>query len=599
MPYFPQLPSVATYRVTTDRFLGLDRNVRTEDGTFADMLNMSGDDYPVLSTRRPRTFGGPVSNPQGMIAKDALFWVDGTKLYNNGVVVEGVTLSTSVTMCPKTLLSMGAYLLIWPDKIYVNTADLSEYGYIEQKNSVTGTISYSLCKNDGTAYDSTPVVAPQAPASPDNEALWIDSSAKPHALKQFDAASGQWVEIATTYVKIAANDIGLGLSQYDGITISGCAADAGEDPDIAEQITALNGTVIAYDADEDYIVVVGILDAATDQTSGTVKAERLMPDMDFLCEAQNRIWGCKYGLSTDGQTLNEIYCSALGDFKNWNQFMGLSTDSWVGSQGTDGQWTGAIAHLGYPCFFKENYLHKVYISSKGAHQVVVTTCRGVQKGSDRSLAIVDEQLYYKARAGVMRYDGSLPVCISDALGTGFYYEATGGAFGQKYYISMQGEDGVWGLYVYDTARGFWHKEDDLHVLWFAKIDDSLVMIDDGGRFIDENGVEGSDAADYVPEEFDWSATTGIIGLEYPDQKRLYRYNIRLDLAEDARCIVEVQYDGTGDWIPVARGFGRGLGTVTIPVVPRRCDHMQVRISGHGQAKIYSFARILELSGDKQ
>lgn len=596
MPYFPRLPEVQTYREVTAQFMGLDRNVRTEDGTFADMTNMSGDDFPVLSTRLPRVTKTTLTSPQGMLAKDALAYVDGANLIYNGNTVAGVTLSTLYAMQPKTLLSMGAYLLIWPDKVYVNTADLSDTGYIEQKNSVTGTISYSLCKNDGTAYDSAPVVAPQPPASPANEALWIDSSSKPHALKQFDQASGQWVEIATTYVKIAANNIGVGLSQYDGITLSGCAADDGADADVAEQIGALNGTVIAYDADEDYIVVVGILDAATNQTSGTVKAERLVPDMDFLCEAQNRIWGCKYGL-VSGQPINELYCCALGDFRNWNQFLGLSTDSWVGSQGTDGQWTGAITHLGYPCFFKENVLHKVYISSKGAHQVVTTTCRGVQKGSHKSLAIVDEQLYYKARAGIMRYDGSLPVCISDALGTDLYYDAVAGAFGKKYYVSMRDANSKWGLYVFDTAIRFWHKEDCLHALDFTAMDDELWVIDSNHYLMALNNTLTNGVTQEGP--FDWRVTTGVIGLEYPDQKRLSRFVIRMDLAYGATCSVFVQYDSNGTWIKVSDAVSRGLGTLTIPVIPRRCDHMQVKIEGNGQAKIYSFARILELSGDLQ
>ena len=73
--------------------------------------------------------------------------------------------------------------------------------------------------------------------------------------------------------------------------------------------------------------------------------------------------------------------------------MGISTDSWVGSVGTDGQFTGAITHLGYPLFFKETVLHKVYISQNGAHSIQDTACRGVQSGCGDSLAIVNEVLY--------------------------------------------------------------------------------------------------------------------------------------------------------------------------------------------------------------
>ena len=104
---------------------------------------------------------------------------------------------------------------------------------------------------------------------------------------------------------------------------------------------------------DDYIVVIGILDT-TQTISNSITIERRMPSMDFVTESENRLWGCRYGTANNGEVVNEIYSSKLGDFKNWNCFMGLSTDSYVASCGTDGQFTGAITHLGYPLFFKEN-----------------------------------------------------------------------------------------------------------------------------------------------------------------------------------------------------------------------------------------------------
>lgn len=92
---------------------------------------------------------------------------------------------------------------------------------------------------------------------------------------------------------------------------------------------------------------------------------RTAPDMDFVCQCGNRLWGCRYG--NDGEkNINELYCCALGDFKNWNQYLGLSTDSWRASVGSDGVWTGAVNYLGSPVFFKENCIHRISVSSSGA-----------------------------------------------------------------------------------------------------------------------------------------------------------------------------------------------------------------------------------------
>lgn len=75
-----------------------------------------------------------------------------------------------------------------------------------------------------------------------------------------------------------------------------------------------------------------------------------MPDLDYIIESGNRLWGCRYDAANK---INEIYASKLGDFKNWNSFSGLSTDSYAVSCGTDGKWTGAVTYYGYPLFSRK------------------------------------------------------------------------------------------------------------------------------------------------------------------------------------------------------------------------------------------------------
>jgi hypothetical protein len=40
-----------------------------------------------------------------------------------------------------------------------------------------------------------------------------------------------------------------------------------------------------------------------------------------------------------------------------------------------------------------------------------------------------------------------------------------------------------------------------------------------------------------------------------------------------------------------------MNTITVPVIPRRCDHLRLKLTGTGDVKIYSIARILELGSD--
>ena len=391
-----------------------------------------------------------------------------------------------------------------------------------------------------------------------------------------------WVSIATTYIKITATGIGKAFEQYDGVTISGVTAEGVD----------LDGSMVIWGRGDDYIVVIGILDEVTTQTEGTVKVQRTMPQMDYMTECDNRLWGCRYGLAANGQVVNEIYCSKLGDFKNWNCFMGISTDSWVGGVGTDGPFTGAITHLGYPLFFKENCVHKVYGNYPANFQIQDTACRGVQKGCHKSLAIVNETLFYKARSGVCAFDGSLPVEVSHALGDMHYGRAVAGSHGNKYYISMQEAiSPEYSLFVFDTAKGMWHKEDNLKAESFCSCDGEMYAIS-GNKII---AMLGSGTQDGDPVE--WMAQTGEIGISSPDMKYVSRVNVRMSMDIGAEVSIFAQYDYSDAWEPQCVLRGTNLRSFSIPIRPKRCDHMKLRIEGVGNVKIYSVTKTIEQGSD--
>ena len=342
MPFFPKLRGNSPTKEFLDTFGGYDHNLKIGDGMWYDEENMTAEHFPLLATRHKRGVVQSFTKPLGIITKDTLAYVDGHSLYYNGDKIEGLVLSDDG---PKQMISMGAYLLIWPDKVWLNTVNMTEWGYMEQRNTTAAAVKVTLTQRDGTGYATIVTVAPDSPA---DGALWMDVSDDTPVLKKWSAQSGMWVSIPTTYLKIECANIGAGLSKGDGVSISGFTAD----------LASLNGSFVVEAAEDGYIVVIGIVKGNEFTETGEVKVERTVPEMDYVCESGNRVWGCKYGF-VNGKTVNEIYASKLGDFKNWNVFQGLSTDSYVASRGSDGQFTGAIAHLGYPLFFKENCLEKV------------------------------------------------------------------------------------------------------------------------------------------------------------------------------------------------------------------------------------------------
>ena len=573
---YPTLPVRPSTREMVDVFRGYNHNLRIGDGEFYDMENLSSAMYPVMSPRSGRKTYAEPGSAQGLIAKDSLCYVDGAYFVMNEYRVD-IGLSTKEEDCPKMLVSMGAYVIILPDKKYINTLDLTDYGDIEASYTSSGGVTFELSNISGEVY-AAPVVSDTEPANPTNMSLWIDTSVKPHVLKQYSTSSAVWVTVPTTYIKIRATGIGTAFEQYDGVTVSGVKSEALKD---------LNASMTVWAKDNDYIVVTGILDAATTQTE-PITVERKMPNMDFVTEAGNRLWGCRYGVAANGAVVNEIYACQLGDFKNWHSFMGVSTDSWVASVGTDGQFTGAVTHLGFPVFFKETCLHKVYISSAGAHQIQDTACRGVQKGCHRSLAIVNEVFYYKARSAVCAYDGSLPVEISAALGEVHYSEAVAGGHGNLYYISMK-DANAFHLFCYDTAKNMWHREDNTQVDAFCSCRGEMYYIDHADGHI--KTVSGG------TEPVHWMAETGLIGITLPDQKYVSRLLLRAAMEVGATARVYGQYDSCGVWELLCALAGSSLRSFQVPIRPKRCDHMRLRIEGEGNIKLYAITKTIEQGSD--
>lgn len=601
---FPTLEEQKASRDLIDSFRGYNHNLRISDNEFYDMKNLTSTHYPILSPRSKRGVYVNASNPQGLIAKDALCYVDGRYFCMNEYRID-MGLSEDEENCPKQLVSMGAYVIIMPDKKYINTLDLTDFGNIEavfpgiegQKVNAT----YEICKIDGSVYGET-VKAPDAPENPENLQLWIDTSSTPHVLKQYSKTNEVWVQIPTTYIKISAPNIASAFKQYDAVKITGF-------PTESAQLKELEGnTFPLWDAhhDEgsekegeeraegtnDYIVIIGILDESGTYESNLL-LERRMPTLDFIVESGNRLWGCHYGVATNGEVVNEIYASKLGDFKNWSCFMGLSTDSYTASVGSDGYFTGAITHLGYPLFFKENYMHKVYGNYPANYQIQTASCRGVQKGSENSLAIVNEILFYKSSNAVCAYDGSLPSEISSALGDVSYFDAVAGGHSNKYYISMRDAANEWSLFVYDSYKGMWHREDNLHAKAFCSCRGELYYIADGDANI--RTILGSGTADEDPVE--WMAETGPIGIYTPDKKNVTRLSVRMSLDIGTRVYFYAQYDSSGEWEHLFTMTGSTLRSFSVPIRPKRCDHMRIRIVGEGDAKIYSISKTIEQGSD--
>lgn len=499
------------------KFGGYDHNLGSGDGTIWNMENMTSDYYPLLASRPPRYLVRTLTEPGGIFAHDGLFWIDGDGFYADGVR------KGTVTAGEKGMAALGPSIIIFPDKKYYNT-ETDTFGSLEASvEAVPVTIKNGTYAGEEAAANTI-----------SGTVTWSDYF-----------AAGDVVTISGA-VKHPANNKTAIIREIDG------------------------GELRFYEN-------VFEIDEGGDSETLTLKRE--VPDMDFICSNENRLWGCK------GDT---IYASKLGDATNFNVFDGVATDSYAVDVGSAGDFTACVSYLGYPIFFKEDAIYKVYGSKPSNFQVMGSATLGVERGSHKSLAVAGEVLFYLSRAGIVSYSGGIPQNISRAFGTDRYRNAVGGSDGVKYYVSLSGADGTQSLFVYDTRYNLWHKEDALKSAGFAWSGELYFVDADSG----EMWMNGNPRA--VP---DGAAAEGVVRsmVEFgdftegnPNRKGTSKLQLRGEL--EGTLTIEMQFDSDGIWRPVSTLTASVKRSWYLPIIPRRSDHFRIRLTGTGEWRLHSLVR---------
>ena len=518
LPYAKYTNSPAQIR--TIDFKGYSVKPIIEDGQMRDMKNLSSDGYPNMTQRKMRrVVADKYSKPSSIASrKEKLVVVDNGALYYDGLKVGDLSIGE------KQIASINSKICIFPDKKYYDTTE-QEFGDLDASLSI---------ETSDTVYIKV-----------SNNCL-ILTGAKFVGFKQGDA-----VEISGFTKKITNNLSAILVNASD--TMLEFAPDTFT---VVENDSTYNSTDKNYKED------------------GDISITRNSPELDFVMEYNNRLWGCS------GST---IYASKLGDPTNWNYFNGLSMDSYAVDVGSDGDFTGCAATPSHLVFFKDNALHKLYGSKPSNFQTMDVKAEGVQKGCENSLCLINGILYYKSRNGVMAYDSGVPECISHDLGDDFFREAAAGTDGIKYYISMQRQnDESWHMFVFDPRNGMWHREDETHAQQFAYCAGELNYIDAvTGKIMATTG--GKD------ETIKWYAQLGEF-IEYSDDKKIYsKIKVRLKLDAGARVTISVSTD-SGAFIPVSTIYAQSERVSYVPIIPIRCDRFAIRMDGVGGCKVESIVR---------
>lgn len=596
---------------TQVRFGGMNHQKSAGDGEWFQTMNLTSDYFPVMASREPRIHaldwtenGNAV---KGMCGGDTLYWAmtntEGIavniwkrKLVEGRYLAEQIP-GVSLPVGEKLMVKMGSRLIVFPDKFYYDESDNSQ-GFLDGHITVNSLTFYS-----GT-YMGEPATA---------NCIQIESS---------------------EMVLDGIFEVG------QGVTISGCRPENNItavireiEPFDLEIYGSLHhflnlhfydntftypdgvGTVTVYHSDGSTSEETGYRDY-TEGTPTSRTVERKVPDLDILFVHENRLWGAK------GDT---IWASALGDPLVWYNFDTVDTASWSLDVLSEGDFTGGCSFLGYPVFFKDNHIYKIYGSVPSDFSLAQSADIGVAPGSGRSLAIAGEKLYYLSRVGVMQYTGALPQLISKpAFGDRYMKNGVGGSDGVKYRITCDEGEFYIHHFVFDTQNGCWHEESTIysHMAWGSG---NLYCV--GERYIDALGDHSlpSETDTDMQDLWTWYAESADHTESSPRRKWVgapleiraeienspgeeqeghtimlgagLAVYIRFDHDTDTDPLLIGAYFTTADAAQAVLGTGatdyqivnEGKRSYICKQIPIRTDHYQLIIRGIGRVWIYSIA----------
>lgn len=558
------------------RFGGINLQNGTPLGEWERLHNMTADSFPAVCSAKLRRFRSLPSDMTGFMFKnDSLVYT-----VTDGIYIDGEKLDLKLSEGQKKLISMGAYIVILPDWIVINTEDMTANNSIDAV-TITGGTLYEINFNQ------------TSPTVDIRKLMYYETDASDSALAKLK--KGDRVKLSYTYKGEAMSFV----ISVDSISTEESYLEEGRAAVIFDTTGNIYKDTRYFFSEKQAMTgsrfVARFENVTLEKSSEVERAE--IPDMDYelIIEHNNRLWGC----SSEN---HEIYCSKLGDPFNWREYSGISTDSYAVTVGSDGDFTGSTVYNDSVLFFKENCVHIVYGTKASNFTLSTIELRGVQKNSYNSICKSNGLLYYKAPEGIFVFNGSASVRADGRLGEDIKSTAVGVADDNAVYMAT--DDTV---YVYDYLHDSWHTEsvdgNDINMLSGHNYGGALYLVvkaNDSFRLylmrgIDDTMTENEDNVSFELQ----TGELNRIGAVMRHISKL-RFVIGTDSSyENTAFDIQISYNG-GDFKTVysfdSTGTSPATEIFTVPIIPMRCQRMKLKISGRAENPVYKDSPAFTLYG---
>ena len=111
---------------------------------------------------------------------------------------------------------------------------------------------------------------------------------------------------------------------------------------------------------------------------------------------------------------------------------------------------------------------------------------------------------------------------------------------------------------------------------------NVYYIDSKGFLYSVNPPQSVITEGETEDDFEWYLVSGDIGYSINSKKYISRIGIRIKPGTGTVVNVDAQYDSSGKFTRLFTLRSSSDSAVTLPVIPVRCDHVKIRLSGTGE-----------------
>ncbi len=577
---YKKLRSPGSSVIYQTRFGGINNLNGTPLGEWEKLHNMTADSYPAVSNMPNRRYKSLPYDMTGFMFKDDSLVYTVT----DGIHIGDTKIDLELSDGQKKLVSMGAYIVILPDWIVINTESMTvvDGTFTDEATAVTIT-------GGRLTEANTNMTSPSLDIHKDLYFLTDATNTEVTKLKE-----GDTVKVSYVY---------KGKAKALTLTVAEISTDASY---LTEGEVAVVFDTSGKYSDTYYFFTEGrkmesgrpytsFANVKLEKSAELSKAEIPQMDYDLVIEHNNRLWGC----SSEN---HEIYCSKLGDPFVWTEYNGISTDSYAVTVGSDGDFTGSTVYNDSVLFFKENCVHTIYGTKPSNFTLSTTELRGVQKGSYNSICKSNGLLYYKAPEGIFVFNGSTSVRADSRLGVDITDTAVGVADDNAVYMATD-----YRVYVYDCLHDSWHTEDIMggHGTMISghNYGGALYLTMAIGNLVRLYLMRGNDDnITEFEEEVEFGLVTGELNRTGAIMRHIskLRFVIGVDDAHrDVSFNIGISYNG-GEFKTVysydSTKTKPSMEIFTVPIIPMRCQRMRISIGGSVKENSYGSPPAFTLYG---